>query len=263
VRIVVPVKQVAALDDEFELTDDGVGVDPDFLEWDLNEWDAFSLEAAVALREAGGDGDGEVIAVTVGDEEAEEGLLACLAKGADRAVRIWDDDLEGADTLAVARVLAAAVGRESPGLVLCGVQSSDAVNGATGVALAAFLDLPHVAVVKRLEVGDGSAEVDRELEGGLLETLRVALPAVLTIQTGINAPRYATLRQIKQAKAKPLDLVGLDDLGLVAGDLEAVAGSRRRRLAVPSSEGGAEMLSGSPAEVADRIAQIVGERMGS
>src|SRR5579864_4673073 len=106
-KIVVPVKQVAALDDEFELLDEGSGVDPDSIEWDLNEWDTFSLEAALQLREAAGD-DGEVVAITVGDEQAEEGLLSALAKGADRAIRIWDDALAAADALGVARVLAGA-----------------------------------------------------------------------------------------------------------------------------------------------------------
>src|SRR5579862_806142 len=109
-KVVVPVKQVALLDDEFELLDDGSGVDPDSLEWDLNEWDSFSLEAAVQIREAAG--EGEVVAVTVGDEEAEEGLLSALAKGADRAIRIWDDALADADALGVARVLAGAIGSE-------------------------------------------------------------------------------------------------------------------------------------------------------
>ena len=137
-KIVVAVKQVAALDEEFELIDDDRHVDPDYLEWDLNEWDTFSLEAALLLREgAGGDGH-EVVAVTVGDEEADEGLLSCLAKGADRAVRVWDESLQDADALAVAKVLAAVIEGESPDLVLCGVQSSDAVNGATGVALSGF-----------------------------------------------------------------------------------------------------------------------------
>ena len=90
-RIMVAVKQVAALDEEFELLDDETRIDPDFLEWDLNEWDTFSLEAALLLREGAGGGGHEVVAVTVGDEEAEAGLLRCLAKGADRAVRMWDD----------------------------------------------------------------------------------------------------------------------------------------------------------------------------
>lgn len=261
-KIVVPVKQVAALDDEFELTDDGLGVDPDFVEFDLNEWDAFSLEAALLLREQVG-GDGEVVVVTVGDDEAEEALLGCLARGADRAVRVWDDALAGADVLAVARVLAAAVGRESPDLVLCGVQSSDAVNGATGVALAAFLELPHVAVVKQLDydAGTSTATVKRELEGGLVEVLRVRTPALLTIQTGINEPRYANLRAIKQAREKPMQVSTPDELGVDSAAVQAAAGSRRRELRHPERGAGAEMIDGSPAEIAARIVEIVRDRM--
>lgn len=260
-KIVVPVKSVAALDDEFEIVDDGTAVDPDSIERELNEWDTFSLEEALLLREAAG--DGEVVVVSVGDEEAEEALLTCLAKGADRAVRVWDEGLEGADALAVARVLAEAVSRESPDLVLCGVQSSDAVNGATGVALAAHLGMSHVAVVKGLDydAGAGRATVERELEGGLVEVLRIGLPALLTIQTGINEPRYANLRAIKQAREKPLDALSLGDLGLDDGAVSAAAGSRVRRLARPERGEGAEMLGGSPAEVATRIAEIVKERM--
>jgi electron transfer flavoprotein beta subunit len=256
----VPVKQVALLDDEFELLDGGSGVDPDRLEWDLNEWDSFSLEAAVQLREAAG--DGEVIAISVGDEEAQDGLLSALAKGADRAVRIWDDALQEADALAVARVLAAAVGPESPDLILCGVQSSDAVNSATGIALAGYLGLPHVAVVKKIELDGEAATVERELEGGLVELVRIALPALLTIQTGINEPRYATLRAIKQAREKPLEVRSLADVGLDADAVSSAAGAHRRRLAHPEKGEGAEMLGGSTAEIAARIAAIVKERVG-
>jgi electron transfer flavoprotein beta subunit len=263
VKIVVPVKQVAALDDEFELLDDGSGVDPDFLELDLNEWDAFSLEAALALREGAGGDDSEVVVVTVGDEEAEEALLGCLARGADRAVRIWDDDCHDADPLAVARVLAAAVTRESPDLVLCGVQSSDAVNGATGVALAGHLEMPHVAVVKQLdyEPGQSTATVKRELEGGLVEVLKVRTPALLTIQTGINEPRYANLRAIKQAREKPLEVTTPAQLGVDADALMAAAGSRRRDLRPPDRGEGAEMIEGSANDVAARIVEIVRDRM--
>jgi electron transfer flavoprotein beta subunit len=261
-KIVVPVKQVAALDDEFELLDDGSGVDPDFLELDLNEWDAFSLEAALLLREQTGE-DGEVVVVTVGDDEAEEALLGCLARGADRAVRVWDDSLADADVLVVARALAAAVERESPDLVLCGVQSSDAVNGATGVALAGYLEMPHVAVVKQLEYDPASATatVKRELEGGLVEVLRVRAPALLTIQTGINEPRYANLRAIKQAREKPMAVTSPAELELEPAALEAARGSRRSRLRHPDRGEGAEMIDGSPADIAARIVEIVRDRM--
>ena len=250
-KIVVPVKQVAALDDEFELLDDGSGVDPDFLELDLNEWDAFSLEAALQLREAAG--DGEVVVVTVGDEEAEEALLGCLARGADRGVRIWDESLAGADPLAVARVLAAAVERESPDLVLCGVQSSDAVNGATGIALAGYLGLPHVAVVKQLDY-DAAARRRRSSASSRVAWSRCCAsrtPALLTIQTGINEPRYANLRAIKQAREKPL---AVDDPGRRSGSMPAAVAAARRLapagLAHPERGEGAEMIDGSPAEVA-------------
>jgi electron transfer flavoprotein beta subunit len=255
-KIVVPVKQVAVVDEDFELADSGTGVDPDFLEWSLNEWDEFSVEAALQL------GD-EVVVVTVGGDEATEGLLACLAKGADRAVRIWEDSLAGADALAVARVLAAAVGRESPDLVLCGVQSSDAVNSATGIGLAGFLDMPRVAVARAIAPEGGSLTVERELEGGLVEVVRIGLPALLTVQTGINEPRYANLRAIKQAREKPMEELDLAGLGLSSSDIEAASGSRLRKLAVPEAGEGAEMLQGSPAEVATRIREIVAERLSA
>jgi electron transfer flavoprotein beta subunit len=260
-KIVVPVKQVAVLDEEFEMLEDRPGVDPDAIEWELNEWDDFSVEAALQLREAAG--QGEVVVVSLGGDEAEEGLRACLAKGVERAQRIWDDSLSGADPLAVARVLAAVVERESPDLVLCGVQSSDDAHGATGVALAAHLGLPRVAVVRALDydASTRSATVERELEGGLVELLRVELPAVLTIQTGINEPRYANLRAIKQAEEKPLEVLGLGDLSLEAGAVAAAAGSRVRSMAPPEAGGSAELLNGSPSAVAERIAAIVKERM--
>src|SRR5437763_7202412 len=263
-KIVVAVKQVAALDEEFELLGDGSGVDDDFIEWELNEWDTFSLEAALLLREAtGGDDGGEVVAVTVGDERAEEGLLACLARGADRAVRVWEQSLEDADPLAVARVLAAAVERESPDLVLCGVQSSDAVTGSTGTALAGYLDLPRVAVVSALsyDAQSSTLTVDRELEGGLVETVRIGLPALLTIQTGINEPRYATLRAIKQAREKPLERVSSGDLGLEPEALATAAGARMTTLRMPDRGEGAQLLDGSPAEVAERIVELVKEQL--
>jgi electron transfer flavoprotein beta subunit len=254
-RIVVPVKHVASIDEDADLR--GGTVDPADLEWDLNEWDEFSLEAAVQLVEAAG--EGEVVVVSVGDDDAEDSLYACLGKGADRAARLWDDALEDADVLVVAQALAAFVRREAPDLVLCGVQSSDGVNGATGVAVAGLLDLPRVAVVKRLTVDGGTAEVERELEGGLVETLRISLPALLTIQTGINEPRYATMRAIRAARAKPLDVLRLSELGIEAPALEA--GAVRRALHAPERARQAELLDGSAAEIADRIAEIVKERL--
>jgi electron transfer flavoprotein beta subunit len=256
-KILVPVKQVASLDEDFALDDDG-SVPADELERQLNEWDGFSLEAALQLNESD---EGEVVVVTVGDEQAEEGLLACLAKGADRAVRVWDESLQDADALAVAGVLAAVVAAEQPELILCGVQSSDAAGAATGIALAGLLDLAHVAVVNSIERDGQRLTVQRELEGGTVELLEISLPCLLTVQTGINEPRYATLRAIKQARAKPLTVTGLDQLGLDPAAVAASVGSRTVRLREHAAGPGATLLEGPLADVAARIAEIVREAM--
>jgi electron transfer flavoprotein beta subunit len=258
VKVLVPVKQVARIEDDAALAT-AATVAPDALEWQPNEWDAFSLEAA--LRLVDGEEGSEVVVVSVGDDPAEEGLLACLAKGADRAVRIWDPLLDGADPLAIATVLAALAAAEAPDLILCGVQSSDAANAATGIALAGLLDLTHVAVVNAIERDGERLTVQRELDGGAVEVLRLAMPALLTVQTGINEPRYASLRAIKQARAKPLASIGLPELELDAAALEAAAGSHTVRLAERGQAAGARMLEGSPLEIATRIAAIVAEEM--
>jgi electron transfer flavoprotein beta subunit len=250
-KVVVCVKQVGALGDEVEFTDDERDVDPDYLDYALNEWDSYATEEALRLRDAAG--DGEVVAVTVGDEDAEDAMRRALAMGADRGIRVWSEDLAGADPITIARVLANVVRDESPDLVLCGVQSSDAVQAATGAALAEVLGLPRVAVVTKLELGNGSATVHRELEGGLVDVVEVDTPAVMTIQTGINEPRYATLRAIKQAEQKEIEVREPADL--------APPAARVRRMFHPPKGEGAEILDGDAATIAGRIKEIVEERM--
>jgi electron transfer flavoprotein beta subunit len=251
VKVVVCVKQVGALGDEVEFTDDERDVDPDYLDFALNEWDGYATEEALRVRDA--TGEGEVVAVTVGDKDAEDAMRRALAMGVDRGIRVWSDELGGADPITVARALAEVVRSESADLVLCGVQSSDAVQAATGTALAEALDLPRVAVVTKLELGDGTATVHRELEGGLVDVVEVELPAVLTIQTGINEPRYATLRAIKQAEQQEIEVREPGDLGAPAAHV--------RRMFVPPKGEGAEILDGDPASIATRIKEIVEERM--
>jgi len=262
-KILVAVKQVAALDEDFEFRDDGRDVDPDFLIRELNEWDDFSLEEAVKIKEAT-TLPTTVVAVSVGPEEADEALRKCLAKGADRALRIWDDALEGSDPIAIARVLAAVARREAPDLLFAGVQSSDQSFASTGIATAAFLDWPHAAVVSQLTYTPGAANAvfRRELEGGLLQEVEIQCPAVLTIQLGINTPRYASLRSIKQAAAKPIEVVSPADLGLGAGDVgEAGSASRIRRMFVPD-KGHAQLIEGGATAQAARLAAIIREFKG-
>jgi len=253
VKIAVCVKQVAILGDEVEFTSDERDVDDEYLEFALNEWDSYSLEEALLIKEAVG--EGEVVAVTVGNDNAEETLRRCLAMGADRAIRVATEGTYAADPLTTARGLAAAIRPEGPDLVFAGVQSSDSVQAATGTMLAELLGLPRVAVVTKVDYDHGArhATVHRELEGGLIDIVDVQTPAVLTVQTGINQPRYATLRAIKQAKEK--EIAVLED---------AAAGPpayRVRRMFVPAKSESAESLGDDPSEVARRIAELVRARL--
>ncbi len=240
-KILVAVKQVAALDEDFEISSDGRDVDPDFLIRDLNEWDDFSLEEAVKIKEASAEPI-EVTVVSVGPEEVDESLRKCLAKGADRALRVWDEAVRGSDR----------------------VQSSDQAFASTGIATAGLLGWPHAAVVANLRYTPGAktAVLRRELEGGLLHEVEIQVPAVLTIQAGINTPRYASLRSIKQAAAKPIEVLGLADLQLEGGAVgEAGSLSHVRRMYIPE-KGRAQLIGGSPAEQALRLAAIIREFKG-
>jgi electron transfer flavoprotein beta subunit len=262
-KILVAVKQVAALDEDFTIRVDGRDIDPDFFIRDLNEWDDFSLEEAVKIKEAS-NAPVEVIAVSVGPLEVDEVLRKCLAKGADRAVRVWDEAIEGSDSIAIARLLAAVTRREAPDMVFAGVQSSDQSFASTGIATAALLDWPHAAVISALSYVPGAktAVFRRELEGGLLHEVEIQCPAVLTIQLGINTPRYASLRSIKQAAAKPIEVLSPADLNVSASDLgESGSLSRVRRMYIPD-KGRAQLIDGDVAQQAARLAAIILEFKG-
>ncbi len=257
-RVLSCIKQVAVLGEEVEIDPGGRDVDPDYLERSLNEWDACALEEALRIVEAVGDrAENEVVAVTAGDEESEEALRRCLAMGADRAKRVeLDPGSSGpSDPLTVAKALARAIEGESADLVLCGVQSSDSVQAATGTMLAELLGLARTAVVTKvsLDPAAGKAMAHRELEGGLIDVVEVDLPALLTIQTGINEPRYATLRAIKQANLKEIEVL--------AGPSESAGAFRVRRMFVPDKGASAELLGSDPAEVAKRVSEIITARL--
>jgi electron transfer flavoprotein beta subunit len=262
-KLLVAVKQVAALDEDFEIRADGRDVEADFLIRDVNEWDDYSLEEALKIKEAA-TFPVEVVVVSVGPEDADEALRKCLAKGADRAIRVWDEAIEGSDSIAIARVIAAVARKESPQMLFAGVQSSDHAFASTGVATAAFLDWPHAAVVANLTYTPGADTTvfRRELEGGVLHEMQIECPAVLTIQLGINTPRYASLRSIKQAAAKPIEVLSLQDLGIAAADVgESGSLSRVRRMYIPD-KGRAEMIEGDVEEQAARLAQIIKDAIG-
>ena len=258
-KVLVTVKEVAAVDDEFEI--DGLAIDDRYLSYDLNEWDEYAIEAAVQISEARE--DVEVVTVTVGGPDTEETIRQALAKGADRAVRVWDDALASAgllDPATKATVLSAVVEEEDPDLILTGVQAADDGFGATGVTLASAIGWEWAAVVNSLDLDTeaGVASVHRELEGGVEETTEVDLPAVLTIQTGINDPRYASLRGIRQAQSKELAVQSLSDLGLDAGALDSPM--EQTSLYEPETEGEATMYEGSAEETAGELAALLREK---
>ena len=257
-KVLVTVKEVAEVADDFQIEDGRI---PEtYVDYDLNEWDEYAVEEAVQIKEAGD--DVEVVTATIGPERCEETIRMALAKGADRAVRVWDDALAERDLLDVAAktaVFRAVVAAEEPDLILTGVQANDDSFGATGVALAKAVGYQWAAVVSALDLAtaDGVAHVHRELEGGVEELTDVDLPAVLTIQTGINEPRYASLRGIRQAQSKEIAHQTLDDLGLstdvVAGDLELLD------LYEPETESEATYFEGEPDEQAAQLAETLRE----
>ncbi len=249
-RIAVCIKQVPDTEARLRVAKDGRWIHEEDLPFVINESDEYALEEGLALAEAHG---GEVVVFSLGPARVKEALRKALALGAARAVHLADPDFAEGDALATGKALAAAIGREEFDLVLTGSQSDDVGYGGTGSVLAGHLGWPHAWLVMGVEIDEGgaSARVKREMESGTNEIFRVALPAVLEIQAGINHPRYASLKGIMQAKKKPLDEVSPADLGLDPSELGA-AGSRIEILSVafPESGHGAQMIEGSPAEAA-------------
>ncbi|MCU4717843.1 electron transfer flavoprotein subunit beta/FixA family protein [Halapricum hydrolyticum] len=253
-KILVTITETESVDTVFEI--DGLEIDSRYLSTDLNEWDAYALEEAVQIAE---DGGGEVVTATIGPEGVEGTVRQALAKGADRAIRVWDEELAALDILdplTKATVLGAVVDAEQPDLVFTGVQSGDDVFGATPVALASTLGWAWGTVVNDLQI-DEVAHVHRELEGNLEELTDVERPAVLSIQTGINQPRHASLRDITRAQQAEIDTRSLADLDL---DVDAIASPiEQTDLYEPESEGEATIYEGSPEETATELAAVIEE----
>ncbi|MCC6305638.1 MAG: electron transfer flavoprotein subunit beta/FixA family protein [Rhodobacteraceae bacterium] len=203
-KILVPVKRVIDYNVKVRVRADGSGVDLANVKMSMNPFDEIAVEEAIRLRERGI--ASEIIAVSIGVRQATETLRTALAMGADRAILIAAaaDVHEDIEPLAVAKLLAAVVGAEAPGLVLCGKQAIDNDMNATGQMLAALLGWPQATFASAVAVADGAAVVTREVDGGL-QVLRVALPAVVSVDLRLNEPRYASLPNIMKAKKKPLE----------------------------------------------------------
>lgn len=257
-NIIVCLKQVPNPDLQFQVAADGKDIKRDALNFKVNGADEYALEEAVRLKEKHG---GTVAAVTAGPKRTEQMLREAIAKGADKGIRVAFDDAAAIDAFQVARILAATIATRPHDLVLTGVQSDDYAYSATGGLVSGFLDLPHASVVTRIEAQDRGFKAWRELEGGDLEVVSLPRPALLTIQFGINQPRYAPLPAIMKAARQPIEEVTPATLGKASWDeFRGPYAMTVRRVSPPAAKGRASMIGGSVRDQAKAVADLLREK---
>ena len=254
-NIVVCVKRVP-LTQEVDLEIDGTGKDvkKDALAYVVNDWDNYAIEEAVLLQEKFG---GTATAITIGAEDDEEVLRRALAVGADRAIRIDPGDLE-LDGFVISKLLAHVIKDLDHDLILTGVQADDDNCGMVGIMLAEHLGLSHAAVVTGVEPEGDEATINVELEGGMDEVSKIRLPALLSIQTGINEPRYVSIMGIRKAGKKELKVLRVEDLGLTEDDI--TPHTVVEEVFLPPETEGAEIIEGDASTVAEEIIRILTEK---
>jgi len=254
-NIIVCVKRIPkTAEADLFIDKDGKDIKKDNLVFALNDWDGYAVREAALLREKHG---GEVTVLTVGPEESKEVLTRSLAMGADRALRI--EAPESADANLISKILYQAIKNEPFDLVLTGVQAEDDGWGQVGGALAQRLGLPYAAIVNRIEINGEKALVKRELEGGIEEVVELKLPAVLTIQTGINESKYVSLAAILEAEDKEMKETTLDEIGATEKEPLDVTIDQ---VFFPPTGKMAEILKGNPEEVAVQLTEIIKKKKG-
>ncbi|HWG57647.1 MAG TPA: electron transfer flavoprotein subunit beta/FixA family protein [Candidatus Acidoferrales bacterium] len=244
-KIGVCIKQVPAKDAPLAIAEGGAWIRESDISFETNEPDSYALEEALRLKEKHG---GEVVAISMGPERAKQTIKEALAKGADRGVHLADNEFFKLDPLGTARSLAAAIKNENFDLVLTGLQSDDQGFGQTGVLLAELLGRPHATLIMAIEASEDRLKVKRELEAGWFQWIDLPLPAVLTIQSGINKPRYATLKGIMAAKKKEIATVERASLGIADAPTQHV-----ERIYVPQKTKKTEFITGQPKEAAAKL----------
>ena len=249
-QILVCLKQVPEKDSRYKIDDSGKAIREEDLVFETNDSDQYALEEALRLKEKFG---GVVVVLSLGDERVLKTIKNGLAMGADRAIHIHDPAFRGSDADVVAHAFAEAIREEKFDIIFTGVQSDDMAFGQTGTLLAQRLGWSHATIVMEVSVSaDGQiAQVKRELESNLFEQVEVSMPTVLAIQSGINQPRYATLKGIMQAKKKEIRTLSLQDLGLQPQEAGST-GSRvdHQKLFFPERKKKTVMIDGTPEEAA-------------
>jgi len=247
---------------EAELAVDSGGKDikKDNLDYDMNDWDRFAIEEAVRIKEKVG---GKVTVVSVAPEDAEEMLRECLARGADEAFHLCDDAFEGSDGYAVSRILAEFIKARPHDLIVTGTLAEDDGGAQVGGMLAAMLGLPSASLVSKIEVQDSMVTFNRELEGGLYEAVEMDLPALLAVATGLNEPRFVSIRAVRKVAGMEIPALDLGEVGLDGSQVGA-QGSRVQieKVFLPPEGEGAEIIKGSPEEAAAKLAEILKEKGG-
>ncbi len=246
-KILVCMKQVPQKDAPLKLNESGRWIRED-ISYEVNEPDAYALEEALRQKEKHG---GEVVVITAGPARAQQVLREALAKGADRAIHLEGDEFVTLDAVNTAKAIREAIKDESFDLIFTGLQSDDYGFAQTGVILSELLGWPHATIIMQIEKKDSGIRVKRELEAGYFQFVEMPLPALLTIQSGINKLRYATLIGIKQAKNKPLRKVSFGEIQTSLGpNLQQI-----QRLYIPQKTKKTELLEGTSAEVAKKLVE--------
>lgn len=250
-NIVVCLKQVPKKDSILRIAAGGKWIDERDISYEMSEADSYALEEALRQKEKHG---GEVIVISLGPERVRQSIKEALAKGADRAIHLQDSVFDSAtDAAAVARALAAALKDEKCDLILTGLQSDDYGFAQVGLILAEQMNLPSATIVMEVQPEGDTVRVKRELESGWFQWVRLPMPALLTIQSGINQLRYATLKGIMAAKKKEIREVKAADLGLTSDDLKAAQTIERAYL--PEKTKRTEFIEGKPADAAAKLVE--------
>ena len=260
-EILVCVKRVPdSAENEIEVNSDGSDIERDDLVYSVNEWDNYAVEEAIQIVDKAG---GAVTVVSLGDEESEEVVRREMAMGANNGILVSDDAFEGSDGKGVAAILKAVAEKGNYDLILTGAQADDGA-GQIGGMLAAMLDVPYASVVNSIEIiNDSQLKIGREIEGGNQELNEIAMPCVLSIQTGINEPRYVGIRGIRKVASVDIPVWGASDLGLDTSSLGAAgAGVKRIDYFVPELGEGAEILEGSSEEIAEKLIDLLKAKGG-
>ncbi len=260
-EIIVCVKRVPDTAElEIEIDRSGTGIEERDLAYGINEWDNFAIEAALALKEEHG---GKVTAVTIGGEDDEEVLRRALAMGADEALHLMDAAFDGSDAQGVATILHKAIAARPFDLVLTGAISSDRSSGQIGGMLAAMLEIPQVVLATDLKVEGGMAIVAHEVEGGLERLVELDMPALVTVQTGLNEPRYVSIRGIRKVSGMEIPVMGASDLAVNAATVGASGAKVTvEELFLPPKGEGAEMLEGDDDEMVEQLVAKLREQGG-